>query len=77
MEAAGCSIPILGGACLPSVPGYTDKACCIVGAGGYTGCGYREVGLIGDEVFVVIVGFVGSRANDQERILEDTFGAKR
>ena len=27
--------------------------------------------------FGVIVGVVGPRANDQERILEDIFGAKR
>ena len=30
-----------------------------------------------DEVFGVIVGFMGSGAGDQERILEDVFGAKK
>ena len=30
------------------------------------------MGLLGE-----IVGFVGSRADDQERILEEVFGAKR
>ena len=36
--------------------------------------GFLEV--IIDEVLEVIVGFVGPRANNQERILEDVFGTK-
>ena len=33
--------------------------------------------LVCDEIFVVIVEFVGSGADSHERILEDVFGAKR